>query len=534
MRSRGVLDQKYIFEYEVGLFPFGSCQVLRDRSSNSMRNCKIVPKNIVRNSNAAVAQLNQLKGLQGTHIAAVTDVMEDPTSIYIVSEFCAGGDVGDWMERLNEDHLLEEQTCAAYVRQALLSLSQSHTRNIFHRDLQPQNMLLTSKMPDATVKVNDIGVAYILDPDGGIMQRHGQTSPYVAPEIRDGTEPVVSGAPDMWSIGAIAHQLLVGSAPNGSGATSGGAMGWLSRMSGGRNFDDVWNERSPAARDFVECLLQPDPSQRTTAARALQHPWLKSLTPLNGSQPNMAEDDTSRDIRYKTLCYTLAVLLIPVLVPLGDFEQLRQAFEAQDTDADGFNSHTVVTRILLSRCAVKEAVSAALAIADIGRTGSDDLCATACADLIAREFFAAGPTGQQASGPFRATDLAPRMLKRFFDVFGKQGVVSAQSIGSRLRTATARDMERYAGVSYTEVMQALPGDRALDTQALSSALAANAGQGTPIGVGSYSAARGSGRGRPAFNTGFMDFFHSCGVGANGDGDEISVDDGARQRPRGSR
>jgi len=509
MRSRGVLDQKYIFEYEVGHFAFGSCQVLRDRSGNTMRNCKVVPKSIIQNPHGVVERLNQLKGLQGTHIASVTDVMEDPTSLFIVSEFCAGGDIGDWMDRLDDGHLLEEQTCAAYVRQALLALSQSHASNIFHRDLQPQNILLTSKLPDATVKVNDIGVAAILDPDGAIMQR--QTNPYVAPEIRDGSEPAASGAADMWSVGAIAHQLIVGAAPN-DGA-SGGVMGWFS---GKRNFEDVWAERSPASRDFVESLLQPDPNQRATAARALQHPWLKSLVPLAGAQWN-ADTEASRDIRHKTLCYILAVLLIPVLVPFRDFEQLRHAFVDKDTDNDGLNSDTVVLRILLTRCALNEAVTPALSIMDIGETGTVDLCATACADLVAREFFAGGPTGQPLSGPFRATDLAPRMLKRFFEVFGERkqptsgGTASVDNIRTRLRTATARDMERYAGVSYTEILDPLPENRVVDSQVLTSVLSANACQGTPLGISEFDPVRGSEGRMGDFNDGIMSFFQTCGV-----------------------
>merc|ERR1719506_463315 len=197
--------------------------------------------------------------------------------------------------------------------------------------------------------------------------------------VANGTESFPSGAPDMWSIGAIAHHLLVGAAPN-DGPSGGGPMEWLSRLGGKRNFDDVWAERSPESRDFVECLLQPEPGQRATAARALTHPWLKGLmthVPATGSQCNIMDDDAAREMSVKTLCYTLAVLLIPVLVPYRDFEQLRFAFADHDTDRDGFNSEKVVHRILLTRCALSEAVTPALAIMDIGKTGAVDLCATA-------------------------------------------------------------------------------------------------------------------------------------------------------------
>mmetsp|Transcript_10527 Transcript_10527/g.17190 ORF Transcript_10527/g.17190 Transcript_10527/m.17190 type:complete len:531 (-) Transcript_10527:103-1695(-) len=507
MRAKGVLDRKYIFEYEVGQFHFGTCQVLRDRESNDPRNCKVVPKSILRNPSGVLERLNGLKGLQGTHIAAVLDVLEDAEKFYIISEFGAGGDVGDWMDRLNEDHLLEEGACAAYVRQALLALSQAQSRGLFHHDLQPQNLLLTSKMPDAVVKVNDIGLAGILDPDGSILQRQAQHCAYAAPEVRDRASPP-DGASDMWSMGAIAHQLLVGQTPSAS--SSGGAMEWLSRLGGGRH-EDLWAERSLEARDFVDALMESSPDQRVTAARALQLPWLKSLAPAQAGQ-------SRGDSAQRTLCYMLATLLIPVLVPYRDFEQLRTAFLKQDTDADGYNTERVVQRILSSRCSLSEAVRHALAIVDISGTGSLDLCSTACADLIAREFFAAGPTSEPLSGPFDARSLCSRMVKRFFEAFGEKkqpagsvAVLTSESIGSRLRTSTAQDMERYAGVSYSEMLEWFPEDRVIDAQALTQVLSESNGQGTPIGFGEYPD-REQSVGYGNLNIGFMDFFQTCGVG----------------------
>jgi hypothetical protein len=208
------------------------------------------------------------------------------------------------------------------------------------------------------------------------------------------------------------------------------------------------------------------------------------------------------------------------LVPYRDFEQLRTAFLKQDSDADGFNAERVVQRILSSRCSLNEAVGHALAIVDISDTGSLDLCATACADVIAREFFAAGPTTEPLQGPFDAGSLCLRMVKRFLDIFGEKkqtagsvAVVTLESISSRLRTSTAQDMERYAGVSYTEMLQWFPDDRVLDGQALTQVLRESAGQGTPIGMTEYAEHENSDA-FGNFNIGFMDFFQTCGVNRN--------------------
>ena len=61
---------------------------------------------------------------------------------------------------------------------------------------------------------------------------------------------------------------------------------------------------------------------------------------------------------------------------------------------DGLINGVVATKILRTRCQYQEAVGAAMTIADIPKTNIIDLCTLAVADLIAREFFAAGPTHQ--------------------------------------------------------------------------------------------------------------------------------------------
>jgi hypothetical protein len=480
---RGVLDQKYVFEYDVGQSTFGSIQVLKDKATGELKTCKTVPKAQLKAANTSnvLQRLKALQELQHPHVCSITDVLEDQGNFFVISEFLQGGDVQDWMERMDDGNWLQEQTCAAYIRQALLALCHSHAAHAFHRDLKPSNLCLTTKLPDAVVKISDFGLAAILDADNSIIQK--QPTPYSSPEILKSSDAVRSGAPDMWSIGAIAHALLVGHAPAES---SGGNSGWSLARRVRTLEDDGWAERSHMSRDFVQRLLRPA-GERPTAAAALNHPWLKGLTPLSG--PNWrADNDVARDLRHKTLCYTLGSILLPVIVPFRDFEQLRVAFQQSDTDRDGWVPRAVAQRLLLSRCNLNEAIIPALNIVDVGKTDVFDLCATAIADLIVREFFAAGPTGQPLVGPFRATDLAPRMLKRFFEVFGDrsngapQASVSASSVKSKLRTATARDVEMHAKVSYDELLSCLPEDRSIDGQALTTQLSASAGKGTPLCV----------------------------------------------------
>jgi hypothetical protein len=502
----GVVDQKYAFEYDVGQWTFGKISVYRLLQDNTtLRTVKTVPKNLVRSSPNVINQLKQLQELRHNHICSIKDVLEDQANYYIISEFMQGGEVSDWVERLQEGYAIQEQTCAAYVRQAILAMMHSHSAQVFHGSLLPSSLSLSSKMPDAHIKVSDFGLGPILDPENHVVRR--KRSPYTAPEVLSGQERV-DGSSDMYSIGAIAHALLVGRAPGNNQNQS-----W---WRGSRNDEQFWSERSPVSRDFVTQLLQ-DWEDRPTPARALQHPWLKgNAQSISGV---LTDTTAEKDMQSKTLCYMLAVLMLPISLPYRDFEQLRSSFQDNDSDTDGLVPRHIVQRILRSRCAVKEAVDAAILITDVSDCQVYDLCSTACADIIARDFFSGGSAGQ----PCRASALASQMLNRLFETLAKgQSTIDVSLLRSRLRTATARDIEIYAEVKYEHIFALLPREP-IDSQTLASYLSSSRGHGTPLGSG-------FGHGRqdsldsvsPLESFGFFDFFGQCGMGMKRDRSPFSV------------
>jgi calcium-dependent protein kinase len=469
MKSR-VRGGKYVFEYDVGLSTFASVAVYKDREASELRTCKTVQKTCLRNPADTMSRLKQLQAFQNLthpHVARILDVIEEPTTLFIVSEYLAGGDVDDWVEEVQREEdntCIDEVTCCSYTRQALLALVHCEQQGIVHGDLRPSSLLLTTKESNAVVKVGDFGLASILDPDRSAIRR--QAGPYTAPEVLDGSSPAGSASPDVWSLGAVAHALLVGQPPSGGNNSNSGVFAMFSR-------GNDWAERSPQSRDFVQMMLRPA-AERPTAVRALHHPWLKSLIPSARAGP----PEAVQDVPSKTLCYMLAVLLVPPLLPLVDFEKLHWAFAQADADADGLAPRHVVQRLLLSRSMTKEAAEASVEIADVGGTGVVDLCAAAVADLIGREFMTNGPIPS-------AAELGQRLMKRFFEIYGdnQRPTLTCAQIRSRLRTGTLREMERCCGVSYDEVLANFPDNCPLTSQVLAASFINCGGQGTPIGVG---------------------------------------------------
>merc|ERR1719218_597351 len=151
---------------------------------DKLRTCKTVPKSLVRNTGAELPQLKHLRQLAHGHICSVMDALEDRQNYYIFSEYLQGGELSDWAERLDDNYVIQEQTCAAYIRQALIACVHAHSLGVVHGALLPSSLSLSSKMPDAHVKIADFGLASILDPDNNVLMRN--RSRYTAPEILSG------------------------------------------------------------------------------------------------------------------------------------------------------------------------------------------------------------------------------------------------------------------------------------------------------------------------------------------------------------
>mmetsp|Transcript_55140 Transcript_55140/g.120678 ORF Transcript_55140/g.120678 Transcript_55140/m.120678 type:complete len:581 (-) Transcript_55140:279-2021(-) len=484
------MDRKYTFEYEIGQWTYGTVQVLKDRHTTELRVCKTVPKASIRNPQEVVARLTRMIALKHEHINGIIDVVEDNQRIFLVFEKLMGGDLAEWTSRVIDDgNWLEEQTVVDYVRQALIALHHGHSQHIWHKDLRPSSLLLTSKLPNAKVKITDFGLADVFDPMNTMMQNSG--NPYAAPEVLDplklkGQEGNASpAAADMWSMGAIAHHLLVGVHPprwDGDIEEPGSTWSMLARAGSkvidkDADLDPLMFERSSLSRDFVRKLTALQASDRPTAAEALQHPWIEACFTLNPAM--WPTNRATEELKHRLVCYTLAILMLPTKMQYRDLFQLRSSFASADLDHDGYLSIAAAKRLLRDKgSTTAENAGAALEAVDVKETGVVDLATAGAAWVLAHSFSATEAEEPQ----YKLINMAERVRIGFFQLFGggQGSVVSADSIRNQHTQVVVTDVEQYFGVCFDDIFSTVPDEECFDEEGLVEAIILGQGRGTPL------------------------------------------------------
>lgn len=140
------------------------------------------------------------------NIVAVYDWGAVDSVYYMVMEYVRGPSV---RHLLNEQGRMEPAQAAEILRQTLLALGHAHREGFVHRDMKPENLLVTQ---DGTVKVADFGLARAYA-DGRVTQAGAVTGTvqYLAPEQIRG-EPADPRS-DLYSLGIVAYELLTGKLP---------------------------------------------------------------------------------------------------------------------------------------------------------------------------------------------------------------------------------------------------------------------------------------------------------------------------------
>ncbi|XP_062925290.1 maternal embryonic leucine zipper kinase isoform X1 [Mobula hypostoma] len=207
-------------------------------------------------------EIEAMKNLSHQHICRLYHVIETAHKIFIIMEYCPGGELFDYI--IAKDRLSEEEA-RIFFRQIVSAVAYVHSQGYAHRDLKPENLLIDE---DHNLKLIDFGLC--AKPKGGLSYQLTTCcgSPaYAAPELIQGKAYIGSEA-DIWSMGILLYALLCGFLPFDDDN-----MVTLYRkiMRGKYN---IPNWLSPASVLILNQMLQVDPKKRITVKHLLTHPWL--------------------------------------------------------------------------------------------------------------------------------------------------------------------------------------------------------------------------------------------------------------------
>ncbi|KDO32188.1 CAMK/CAMK1 protein kinase [Saprolegnia parasitica CBS 223.65] len=195
---------------------------------------------------------------------------KEPTTYVLVMEELTGGDIFAKLHESKEK--LTERDICRLVKLLLEALAYMHARDVVHRDLKLENLMLESTGENAALKIVDFGFAVQLPSKDAVLTEVLGTPGYMAPEVIQG-QPY-STPSDVWSAGVIVYTLLCGYPPFHHDEIQ-DVQKLFRCICYGYFFFDVpyWDDISTEAQDLVRRMLRVTPADRATAAALLDHPW---------------------------------------------------------------------------------------------------------------------------------------------------------------------------------------------------------------------------------------------------------------------
>lgn len=270
---KSLLDQ-YEVKEKAGKGKFGLVKLAKHKDTGRLVAIKIMSKKnmTVQDLELAKTEIDILKVSQHPNIIKLYDVFDTAEYIYIVMEYCSGGDLFSYIEK--RGYKLPEPKAAEIIHKLSMAIFYIHSYGIVHRDLKPENILMTDKTENADIRLLDFGLSKIIGPTEKCNEPYGTLS-YVAPEVLK--EKPYDKSVDLWSIGIITYLLLCGFLPFDDENSE--------REIARQTIQDpvpypsqVWSKLSKESKHFVEALLKKNPEERMSIKQVLEHDWIKKYS----------------------------------------------------------------------------------------------------------------------------------------------------------------------------------------------------------------------------------------------------------------
>ncbi|XP_058048531.1 serine/threonine-protein kinase Nek1 isoform X4 [Ahaetulla prasina] len=194
---------KYIKVQKIGEGSFGKAILVKAKENGKQYVIKEI--NISKMSNKEREESRRevavLANMKHPNIVLYRESFEEAGCLYIVMDYCEGGDLFKKINAQKGVFFSEDQIMDWFV-QICLALKHVHDRKILHRDIKSQNIFLTK---DGTIQLGDFGIARVLNSTVELARTCIGTPYYLSPEICE-NKPY-NNKSDMWALGCVLYEM---------------------------------------------------------------------------------------------------------------------------------------------------------------------------------------------------------------------------------------------------------------------------------------------------------------------------------------
>jgi serine/threonine protein kinase len=253
---------RYEYIKTIGGGASGVVILVRHIITHSLFACKVVSRQYLTEENLFdrfEQEVRVLPSLNHPYVVHFEEVVFTPELIFLVMEYCSQGDL---FSHIAAEGMFAEGRARSIFQQIAEAVRFIHSKDIAHRDLKPNNVLIDKQF---NAKLADFGLCHV-SPAGRLLKTPCGSPLYAPPEIL-ASHDYDGKAADIWSLGIMLYTMVTGTLP------------WSSE-----NHVELFRQirladveipahLSPHLQDLLVKMLQRDPSKRLTIAEVLDSPW---------------------------------------------------------------------------------------------------------------------------------------------------------------------------------------------------------------------------------------------------------------------
>ena len=266
-------EDLYIVKEEIGHGKFSKVYLGKEKKTNRKVAIKRINKKKLTENDLDLlkTEIDILKICQHPNIIKLYKIIETPTNLDLIMEYCPGGNLYYYFQKRALD--LEEKEVAKYIHKISTAVYTMHNLGIIHRDLKLSNIVMTDSTSFADIRILDFGLSKILGPGEKCNESYG-TPGYAAPEVIK--ENKYDFKADIWSIGVITYFLFSSKLPFNYTNKNGKKDYIKNTLEDEVKFDGKeWKNISSEGIKFIKDTMNKNVDERINIKNVLEHEWIK-------------------------------------------------------------------------------------------------------------------------------------------------------------------------------------------------------------------------------------------------------------------